>query len=262
MIHALRAVRWNIDAKHCGTMRFPKIAPWRNSLQYWKILKLKHGEAEEEKNHSEQHLRTLRREESEYKEKEHQLSLRRERLSVEAEQCETQLWEEYETVLADAIAYCRPELGKKEKKERIKSLKDQINMLGNVNVGAIEEFQTVSERYEFLTAQRTDVLEAKAALEKVVGEMDEIISARFAETFQKIDESFRQTFPAFFRGGHGELRLTDPDHLLESGVEVIVQPPGKRLQHHGLLSGGELAFIRDCLTFRYFKSEVQSPSMF
>lgn len=240
----------------CKALRDNAISQNRSLAEFSAILedlKIKHGEAEEEKNHSEQHLRTLRREESEYKEKEHQLSLRRERLSVEAEQCETQLWEEYETVLADAIAYCRPELGKKEKKERIKSLKDQINMLGNVNVGAIEEFQTVSERYEFLTEQRTDVLEAKAALEKVVGEMDEIISARFAETFQKIDESFRQTFPAFFRGGHGELRLTDPDHLLESGVEVIVQPPGKRLQHHGLLSGGELALSGIALLFAILK---------
>ncbi len=205
------------------------------------------------KNQAEQRLKEMRKEENELKEKDHQLSLKRERLSVEVEQCEAQLWEDFEMVLADAMVYRRLDLTQKAKKERLRELKEQISVLGNVNVGAIEEFQTVSERYKFLTEQRDDVLEAKAALEKVVNEMDEIITARFAETFQKIDESFRETFPAFFRGGHGELRLTDPDNLLETGVEVIVQPPGKRLQHHGLLSGGELALSGIALLFAILK---------
>lgn len=198
-------------------------------------------------------LKDFRNREGKLKEEKYNLGLKQERFRVEAEQAAQRLQEEYHMVLAEALPYRREDLTKKDKRSRIKVLKEQINALGNVNLGAIEEYKTVSQRYDFLTQQRNDVLAAKASLEEVVSRMDEIITKRFLETFQEINQSFQETFPAFFRGGYGELRLTDPENLLETGVEVVVQPPGKRLQHHSLLSGGELALSGIALVFAILK---------
>lgn len=198
-------------------------------------------------------LKNLRAREGKLKEDKYNLGLKQERFKVEAEQAAQRLREEYHMVLAEALPYRREDLTKKDKRSRIKVLKEQITALGNVNIGAIEEYETVSQRYDFLTQQRNDVLEAKASLEQVVSRMDEIITKRFLETFQEINQSFQETFPAFFRGGYGELRLTEPENLLETGVEVVVQPPGKRLQHHSLLSGGELALSGIALVFAILK---------
>ena len=183
----------------------------------------------------------------------YQLSLRTERLRLETEQCEEQLREEYRMVLADAVPYIDREKTKKEKRERIKTLKAQIEALGPVNVGAIEEYESVSRRFDFLREQKEDVLEAKASLKKIVADMDRIIGKLFMETFSRINESFQQTFPAFFRGGHGELRLTDEEDPLTCGVEIAVQPPGKRLQHLSLLSGGEKSLSGIALLFAILK---------
>lgn len=187
------------------------------------------------------------------KEKIYQISLRKERLQMEADQCETQLREDYQMIPAEAIPYIDREKTKKEKKERIKTLKQQISALGDVHVGAIDEFKVVSERHAFLTAQRDDVLDARASLENIVSEMDTIIVKRFKETFDEINVSFQKTFPAFFHGGYGELQLTDGEHLLETGVDIVVQPPGKRLQHLSLLSGGEKSLSGIALLFAILK---------
>ena len=201
----------------------------------------------------EQELKAARRRENELKEQKYKLALKQERLKVEEEQAVERLSEEYHLILADALPYQRDDLTKKEKRERIATLKRQISTLGTVNIGAIEEFKTVNERYEFLTKQRNDVIEAKSGLEEVVNRMDEIITQRFMATFTQINQSFQETFPAFFRGGYGELCLTDANDPLETGVEVVVQPPGKRLQHHSLLSGGELALSGIALVFAILK---------
>lgn len=202
---------------------------------------------------TEQQLKTLMKEESAQKEAVYQLSLRKERLQMETEQCEEQLREEYQMLPADAVPYIDREKTKKEKRERMKTLKKQIDALGDVHVGAIEEYRAVSERHVFLTDQRDDVLEAKASLENIVGEMDAIITKRFKETFDAINESFQKTFPAFFHGGYGELRLTDEEDLLQTGVDIAVQPPGKRLQHLSLLSGGEKSLSGIALLFAILK---------
>ncbi len=133
--------------------------------------------------------------------------------------------------------------------QRIIGLRQSIEALGQVNIGAIRGFDEVSERYRFLTGQRDDMVEARDALEKLVAQMDGIIIEKFKETFDRINQSFMTTFPEFFQGGYGELQLTEPDNLLETGVDIIVQPPGKRLQHHGLLSGGEKSLCGIALLF-------------
>lgn len=201
----------------------------------------------------EKEIRAMTADANSQKEAVYQISLRKERLDMEVRQCAEQLDEEYHMIPADAIPFIDRERTKKDKRERIKVLKQQIESLGVVNVGAIEEFKTVSERYEFLLGQRNDVLDAKASLENIVAEMDAIIIKRFKETFDKINESFQATFPAFFRGGHGELLLTDEADLLNTGVDIVVQPPGKRLQHLSLLSGGEKSLSGIALLFAILK---------
>lgn len=187
------------------------------------------------------------------KEKVYQVTVKKERLLLEKYQSEEQLSEEYQMILADALPYIKRDISKKDKKERIKLLKQQIDVLGPVNIGAIEEYKAVSERFAFLTKQRDDVIEAKASLADIVAEMDEIIIRKFKEAFEAINDSFKETFPAFFQGGYGELRLTDEENLLDTGVDIIVQPPGKRLQHLSLLSGGEKALSGIALLFAILK---------
>lgn len=201
----------------------------------------------------EDEVKVLNKGAAEQKDKVYQISVKKERLLLEKQQSEEQLAEEYQLILADALPYIQRDITKKDKKEHIKLLKQQIDVLGPVNVGAIEEYKAVSERFSFLTKQRDDVLEAKASLENIVSEMDEIIVKKFKAAFDAINESFKETFPAFFQGGYGELQLTDEENLLETGVDIIVQPPGKRLQHLSLLSGGEKALSGIALLFAILK---------
>src|SRR5699024_110280 len=127
--------------------------------------------------------------------------------------------------------------------------KRSIERLGNVNIGAIEEYERIYERYSFLKEQQTDLVEAKQTLYEVIQEMDEEMQSRFGATFTQIKDEFAIVFKELFGGGRAELRLTDPNHLLETGVEIIAQPPGKKLQHLGLLSGGERALTAIALLF-------------
>ena len=128
---------------------------------------------------------------------------------------------------------------------RIGELKRAISSLGSINLGAIEEYQRVNERYTYLTDQRDDVQRAK-------GELEEII-ADFAREFQTIDQAFGQTFTELFGGGKATLELEDPEDILNCGIEIKVQPPGKALKIITLLSGGEKAFVAIALYFAILK---------
>ncbi|WP_217585634.1 chromosome segregation protein SMC [Lentibacillus saliphilus] len=136
-----------------------------------------------------------------------------------------------------------------EAKKEVQALKQSIDHLGFVNLGAIEEYERVSERYTFLSTQRDDLLEAKGTLYQVIDEMDEEMMRRFDTTFNQIKAQFSIVFTELFGGGHAELKLTTPDDLLDTGVDIIAQPPGKKLQHLGLLSGGERALTAIALLF-------------
>lgn len=131
----------------------------------------------------------------------------------------------------------------------VKELKRQITILGDVNLGAIEEYTRVSERYEFLSEQKNDLVEAKTTLYQVIREMDEEMSKRFKTTFDAISREFRIVFTKLFGGGRADLILNDPDNLLETGIDVVAQPPGKKLQNLQLLSGGERALTAMALLF-------------
>ncbi len=131
----------------------------------------------------------------------------------------------------------------------VKLIKRAISELGSVNVGAIEEFDRINERYSFLTEQKDDLYQAKSTLLAVIDEMDEEMKRLFEDVFNKIKTEFTEVFRSLFGGGHAELKLTDSDNLLETGVDIIAQPPGKKLQNLGLLSGGERALTAIALLF-------------
>lgn len=134
-------------------------------------------------------------------------------------------------------------------KDQIRQLKQSIDHLGPVNINAIEQFETVNERYEFLITQRDDLLAAKDTLFSTMNEMDEVVKEKFGEIFYEIREKFQGTFPSMFGGGYADLQLTDPDDLLHTGIEIVAQPPGKKLQSLSLLSGGERALTAIALLF-------------
>lgn len=136
-----------------------------------------------------------------------------------------------------------------EGKLQIRQFKKEIDQLGPVNMGAIEQFESVNERYTFLITQRDDLLEAKESLFATMNEMDEVVKEKFGEIFGEIREKFQATFPSMFGGGHADLQLTDPDDLLNTGIEIVAQPPGKKLQSLSLLSGGERALTAIALLF-------------
>lgn len=135
----------------------------------------------------------------------------------------------------------------------MKLIKLAIEELGTVNIGSIDEFERVNERYQFLSEQKEDLTEAKNTLFQVIEEMDEEMTKRFNDTFVQIRSHFDQVFRSLFGGGRAELRLTDPNDLLHSGVEIIAQPPGKKLQNLNLLSGGERALTAIALLFSILK---------
>ncbi|QUW21847.1 chromosome segregation protein SMC [Sporosarcina sp. Marseille-Q4063] len=134
-------------------------------------------------------------------------------------------------------------------REKLIRLKQELADIGPVNPGAINEYKEVSERHEFLTAQRNDLLEAKQTLQVAMSEMDEEMTSRFSSTFDAVQNRFRHVFKEMFGGGNADLILTDPNNLLETGVDIVARPPGKKLQNLSLLSGGERALTAISLLF-------------
>jgi chromosome segregation protein len=204
-------------------------------------------------------MRLLEEGESETKEQREQLrqvedELRRteiavNRLDVELDNLLRALGEEYEIGFELAKErYPVPEDPAAAQQE-VRELKRQIALLGEVNLGAIEEYERVKERYDFLSAQRDDLVEAKAALYQVIREMDEEMARRFKTTFEAIRSQFGVVFSRLFGGGRADLILVDPDHPLETGIDIVAQPPGKKLQNLQLLSGGERALTAMALLF-------------
>ena len=124
-------------------------------------------------------------------------------------------------------------------REKVEVLKKEINSLGEVNIGAIKEFDRVNQRYEFLLKQSKDLEDSSLELNNIITEMDKIMIQKFKMTFDLISKEFNHVFRALFKGGRGSLRLTDPNDLLNTGIEIEAEPPGKKLNSIGLLSGGE-----------------------
>ncbi|SHE59894.1 condensin subunit Smc [Seinonella peptonophila] len=179
----------------------------------------------------------------------HQQEVRMNRLDVELNHCLQKLAEEYELSYERAAReYPIPE--EPNKVERlVRSLKQRIAALGEVNLGAIEEYSRLQERFDFLQTQEKDLLEAKQRLYDMITQIEQEMGVRFSEAFTSIRAEFQEVFVQMFGGGQADLRLTEPEKLLETGIEIVAQPPGKRLQNLSLLSGGERALAAIALLF-------------
>ena len=134
-------------------------------------------------------------------------------------------------------------------KEEVLRLKDNINILGNVNLDAPDEYNKAKERLDFLSSQKDDLIKAEDTLYNIINEMDTIMKDKFLDTFEKVKVEFKNVYRELFRGGRAELSLTDPNNLLETGIEIKAEPPGKKLQSISLLSGGEKTFTAISLLF-------------
>ncbi|MBQ2614132.1 MAG: chromosome segregation protein SMC [Clostridia bacterium] len=173
-----------------------------------------------------------------------------EKFETEIETIVNRLLEEYELPYSEAASMKRDEdFDFKNASQRIRELRDKIRGLGNINIDAIEEYKNIKERFEFLSTQASDLQKAKGELEAVIEEMLSIMQTRFAEQFRVINTNFNRVFAELFGGGRANLTLTEPDNILESGIEIEAQPPGKKLQSLTLLSGGERAFTAIALLF-------------
>ena len=179
------------------------------------------------------------------------------RLKSQAEKVEEQreaqisyMWEEYEITPNNALSYRKEELtDRQEMKKDVSRIKDEIRRLGSVNVNAIEDYKNLLERHTFLSGQYEDLVEAEKTLEGIIQELDEGMRKQFAEKFHDIQREFDKAFKELFGGGKGTLELSEEEDILEAGIKIISQPPGKKLQNMMQLSGGEKALTAIALLF-------------
>ena len=173
-----------------------------------------------------------------------------EKLEENRENLISYMWEEYEITPNNALSYKRDDLGdRQEMKKEIARLKDEIRRLGSVNVNAIEDYKELSERHTFLAAQHEDLKKAEETLEGIIKELDEGMRKQFSEKFRDIQREFDKAFKELFGGGKGTLELAEDEDILEAGIKIISQPPGKKLQNMMQLSGGEKALTAIALLF-------------
>ena len=176
------------------------------------------------------------------------------RMDVKLDNLLTKLSETYTLTYEKAVTLYKLEMDENEARNKVSNLRRDIKELGNVNVDAIEEYDRVSERYEFLIKQQEDLKNAEDTLLEIIREMDEVMEREFTKTFKVIRENFQTTFKELFGGGNADLKLTDPNNILETGIEIVASPPGKSLKSISLLSGGEKTFTAISLLFAILKS--------
>ena len=181
------------------------------------------------------------------------LEERRNGMTREFDELTNLLYEQYELTKAQAEEMNIVIEDMTEAKRRLNEIKASIRKLGTINVGAIEEYAEVSERYEFLKEQISDVEGAKSELQSIISDLTASMSEKFLAQFNKINEQFKLSFADFFGGGRGELILDDPDDCLECPIEIKIQPPGKSVQNINLFSGGEKSLAAMALLFSVLK---------
>lgn len=205
-------------------------------------LEIETKQTEASRNHAQQQLQEKLKQQS-------KIETKANRFEMAIDQKLTYLSEEYELTFEAAVAKTELKLSIEEASKTVRQLKQQIEQMGAVNVMAIDEHDAIQQRFAFLEEQQSDLLEAKKNLEDTITEMDEEVTNRFKQTFEAISSQFQRTFPRLFGGGRASLELSNPDNLLETGIDIIAQPPGKKLQSLSLLSGGERAFTAIALLF-------------
>ncbi|MCL2223759.1 MAG: chromosome segregation protein SMC [Defluviitaleaceae bacterium] len=187
------------------------------------------------------------------------LEARKESLDASSHRLHNEVWEEYGLTYQTAMQFKREDLTEATLRKTGSQLKSELAGMTDVNLGAIEAFKQIKTRHGFLTTQRDDILEAEAALNELIANLTAEMENRFAEKFAVIAEHFSEVFKEMFEGGKASLRLLDTENVLESGIEIIAQPPGKSLQNLMLLSGGERALTAITLLFSILRMK---PSPF
>lgn len=182
------------------------------------------------------------------------LEERRKSEEREKERIVTMLLESYDMTVSMAIEQAKPLENLLAAENDLEELRKQITKLGNVNMESIEEYRTVSERYKFQTAQLDDIEKSKRELERLIADLTEDIKTRFLNSFEEINKSFKEIFVSIFGdGAHGELKLTDPEDVLNSGIEILAAPPGKVIKNLISLSGGEQTMVAITIYFAILK---------
>lgn len=192
----------------------------------------------------EEALRSLR----DLSERKHRQELLKSRSEMELATMQDRIWEEYELTYENALPFKR-EIAIGASTARVNAIKVEIRELGDINLGAIEDYRTVSERHESLSGQCADLRQAQADLETLITELTATMQAEFERQFNVIQQNFGEVFAELFGGGHAELRLADKSDVLGCDIDIIAQPPGKKLQLLSLLSGGERALTAIALLF-------------
>ena len=180
------------------------------------------------------------------------LEVKKSKLEVELEQIVNKMWEDYELTPSNATEYKKPE-NVAEVQKKVNVLRNDIKELGSINIDSIKEYKELKERYDFMCEQRLDLETSSSKLNKVIAEITNTMKNQFEAQFKIINKNFGEVFKELFGGGKAELILTDESNVLESGIDIQVQPPGKKLQNMMLLSGGERAFTAIALLFAILK---------
>ncbi len=183
------------------------------------------------------------------------LEVKQEKYNMQLENINLKMWEEYEMTYEVALNYRKEIENVTRVQNEIRELKNKIKVLGNINLDSIEEFTKVSERFEFLKTQKEDLIEAKDSLDVVIKDMNLKMKQQFKESFDIIRLNFSEVFSKLFGGGKADVFLEDEENILTSGIEIIAQPPGKKLQNLSLLSGGERALTAIALLFAILKTK-------
>lgn len=189
----------------------------------------------------------------EFTDRSHRAEMALSRAENDLEQMTARIWEDYQLTYEGAESFRDPDFKLAESEKRLNTLRAAIRAMGPVNVSAMDEYRETSERYTELSAQRDDLERAKNDLMGIISELTGKMETQFRAQFEQLDVYFRQTFTELFGGGRAELRLEDPKDALNTGIEIVAQPPGKKLQMLSLLSGGERALTAIAILFAMLK---------
>ena len=180
------------------------------------------------------------------------LDVRKTKLEQDLEQVVNNLWIEYELTPNNAGEYQKPQNVQKAARD-VNTIRTKIKELGSINIDSIEEYKKTKERYDFMCEQRLDLENTAAKLRNIIADMTKTMKEQFVEKFELINKNFNEVFVELFGGGKAEIKLEDENNVLECGIDIHVQPTGKKLQNMMLLSGGEKAFTAIALLFAILK---------
>ncbi|MDD6389787.1 MAG: chromosome segregation protein SMC, partial [Firmicutes bacterium] len=181
--------------------------------------------------------------------------IKKAKLETQLDSFKEKIWETFEITYLQALEYRTADFVLSRAVKENREIRQRMAQIGDVNIGAIEEYRKVSERYDFLTEQRADISGSMDDLRGIIDDMDKTIRERFRENFNNVADNFEAVFRELFGGGSAQLVLENPDNPLESNIDIVAQPPGKKLQNINLLSGGEKTMTAIAMMFAVLKTK-------